>query len=80
MQDFTRAEAEAKIGKKVSVISDDAFSEGIKKGTMGKVSTAEPSNRVGGDVWAVSVQFGKYGLHSVDQIHKQEYEEDLQEI
>jgi len=83
MQDFTREEAEAKKGKRVRARFNGALSEaGIKEGMEGKVSGAALSLYVREDsidVWTVEVKFYDRWL-TIPQIHKDQYEENLEEI
>jgi hypothetical protein len=84
MEDFTRAEAEAKTGKRVRARVDGAFFEdALKKGMEGTVSDAAPSPYVRNDtndVWTVSVEFDNKAVRPIPFIHKEQYEEHLEEV
>ena len=84
MRDFTKEEAEGKIGRRFRARHDGALSEeDIKKGMEGKVSGAALSLYVREDpmdIWTVEVTFDNKPWPPILQIHKDQYEENLEEI
>ena len=85
MREFTEKEAKAKIGKRVRALFDGAlFENDIKKGMEGKVSAAKVSHLLRApdpnDVWAISVEFDNRPMVPINQIHKEQYEEALEEM